>query len=112
MMQTLLSAKGENDYTKYLYGWDSKTGFYAEHGDYYLLFPGIAKDFLKEMTGSEEIRVDYDKDLNLWFVTSDMEFVRMLENDVIELGTDPIKHSGEKKSNPVYVATRKRLVMD
>ena len=112
MMQTLLSAKGENDYTKYLYGWDSKTGFYAEHGDYYLLFPTIAKEFLYGLTGSAEIRVDYDKDPNLWFVTSDMEFVRMLENDVIELGTDPIKHSGEKKSNPVNVATRTRLVMD
>ena len=112
MMQTLLSAKGENDYTKYLYGWDSKTGFYAEHGDYYLLFPTIAKEFLYGLTGSAEIRVDYDKDPNLWFVTSDMEFVRMLENDVIELGTDPIKHSGEKKSNPVNVATRTRLVID
>jgi hypothetical protein len=67
------------------------------------------------MTGSGEIRVDYDKDLNLWFITSDMKFVRMLENDVIELGTDPFKHCGDKNSNPNLVniiGTRTRLVMD
>jgi hypothetical protein len=36
----------------------------------------------------------------------------MLENDVIELGTDPIKYAGESKANPDYVGTRTRLVME
>ena len=112
MLQTLLSAKGEQDYTKYLYGWDSKTGFKAEHDNYYLLYPSMTRQFLKEMMGSEEIRVDSDKDPNLWLITADKKFVRMLENDVIELGTDPLKYAGEKKANPINVATQARLVMD
>ena len=112
MLQTLLSAKGEQDYTKYLYGWDSKTGFKAEHDNYYLLYPSMTRQFLKGMTGSEEIRVDSDKDPNLWLITADKKFVRMLENDVIELGTDPLKYAGEKKANPINVATQARLVME
>ena len=86
MLQTLLSAKGEQDYTKYLYGWDSKTGFKAEHDNYYLLYPRMTRQFLKGMTGSEEIRVDSDK--------------------------VPLKYAGEKKANPINVATQARLVME
>jgi hypothetical protein len=111
MMQTLLSAKGEQDYTKYLYGWDSKTGFKAEAGgDWNFLFSlGI---YYSSKPDPKWQRIDSSYDPNLWYLTSDKKFVRMLENDVIELGTDPIKYAGENKANPDYVGTRTRIVME
>ena len=53
-----------------------------------------------------------DKDPNLWYLTSDKKFVRMLENDVIELGTDPFKYAGEKGLRSENIGTRTRLVME
>ena len=106
MMQTLLSAKGEQDYTKYLYGWDSKTGFKAEAGGDYNLLLSMSWD----RKTVNWLRVD--KDPNLWYLTSDKKFVRMLENDVIELGTDPFKYAGEKGLRSENIGTRTRLVME
>ena len=106
MMQTLLSAKGEQDYTKYLYGWDSKTGFKAEAGGDYNLLLSMTWD----RKTVNWLRVD--KDPNLWYLTSDKKFVRMLENDVIELGTDPFKYAGEKGLRSENIGTRTRLVME
>ena len=106
MMQTLLSAKGEKDYTKYLYGWDSKTGFKAEAGGDYNLLLSMSWD----RKTVNWLRVD--KDPNLWYLTSDKKFVRMLENDVIELGTDPFKYAGEKGLRSENIGTRTRLVME
>ena len=106
MMQTLLSAKGEQDYTKYLYGWDSKTGFKAEAGGDYNLLLSMTWD----RKTVNWLRVD--KDPNLWYLTSDKKFVRMLENDVIELGTDPFKYAGEKNLRSENIGTRTRIVME
>ena len=106
MMQTLLSAKGEQDYTKYLYGWDSKTGFKAEAGGDYNLLLSMSWD----RKTVNWLRVD--KDPNLWYLTSDKKFVRMLENDVIELGTDPFKYAGEKGLRSENIGTSSRLVME
>ena len=114
MMQTLLSAKGDENYTKYLYGMDSKTGFKAERGDWYLLLYSGKNPLIEIGSPSDWYRIDYSKDPNLWYVTSDMKFVRMLENDVMELGTDPYTYyGGEKKAkNLCHPACRTRLVMD
>ena len=106
MLQTLLSAKGEQDYTKYLYGWDSKTGFKAEAGGDYNLLLSMSWD----RKTVNWLRVD--KDPNLWYLTSDKKFVRMLENDVIELGTDPFKYAGEKGLRSENIGTSSRLVME
>ena len=107
MMQTLLSAKGEQDYTKYLFGMDSKTGFNAVRVDYYVTIPTIARS-----NNNKWARIDSTKDPNLWIVTSDLKFARILENDVMESGTDPCKYYGDKNYNPKSIAASSRLVME
>lgn len=112
MMQTLLSAKGEKDYAKYLYGWASKSGFNAEEGgDFYIIY-SLGYNLAKPNPKWE--RVNSDEDPNLWYVTSDKKYVRMLENDVMELGTDPLKHQGFTQDIKFlnYIGTRTRIVMD
>ena len=110
MMQTLLSAKGEQDYTKYLYGWDSETGFNAEEGDWHLLVyyeSPFAVSAQKPNWGT----IDDKPDSNLWFVTSDMKFVRLIENECMEFGKVPYD-GGKDKLTIYHPACRTRLVME
>ena len=90
-----------------LFGMDSKTGFNAVRVDYYITIPTIVVS-----KNNRWHRVDSTLDPNLWIVTSDLKFARILENDVMESGTDPCKYFGDNNYNSKCIAASARLVME
>ena len=113
-MQTVLSAKGEQDWTKYLFGWDSKTGFRAEHGSWYEKKGGLCGIIsLGGEVGSELEGGEYhssDPESGMWYLTSDKEFIKIIDGGEMEKG-DPIKTLGKKSKNS-FAACAVRIVME
>lgn len=114
MMQALLSAKGELDYTKYLFGWDSKTGFNAEHASWYELY----ENQLLVSKGAPNVDWEYhssDPESGVWYLTSEKEFLRIDDGGEMQKG-DPITTFYAGKGGMRYskssAACLVRIVMD
>ena len=121
MMQTLLSAKGELDYTKYLFGWDSKTGFGAEHGSWYELKERATWQYvIVERENGKEVDWEYhssDPESGMWYITSEKEFLKIIDGGEMQKG-DPIMafynydSKGDVRQMRSHAACVVRLVMD
>ena len=110
MMQTVLSAKGDQDWTKYLFGWDSKTGFRAEHGSWYEKKPTSLGVYIVEGEKEDWEYHSSDPESGMWYLTSDKEFIKIIDGGEMEKG-DPIKTLGKKSKNS-FAACAVRIVMD
>ena len=117
MMQTVLSAKGDQDWTKYLFGWDSKTGFRAEHGSWYEKKPTSLGVYIVEGKKEDWEYHSSDPESGMWYLTSDKEFIKIIDGGEMQKG-DPIMafynydSKGDVRQMRSHAACVVRLVMD